>query len=126
MLDHLICVDQRAASNLVSEELLMRRRALIREAHRIFPTNPDYSGPGRFMGWVRRRGGASIDPSRSKHVSEQLQREAAIAKESRKAREERALRINLKTDGGGSPGPPNPKGKGKVKDRGVPARSLAQ
>lgn len=63
----------------------MRRFQLIREAHRISPHAPDYSASDFFMGWQTELG---INQSLTKHVSEQLRDQAAIAKESRKAREE--------------------------------------
>jgi len=83
--------------------LLVRRRALIREARRLSPHAPDYTAAYHYMGWTRRREAGAIDDQLNKHVADRLRDEAAIAKETRKAREERQLR---------KPGKPN-KGAGK-------------
>mmetsp|Transcript_116243 Transcript_116243/g.369909 ORF Transcript_116243/g.369909 Transcript_116243/m.369909 type:complete len:90 (-) Transcript_116243:466-735(-) len=80
-----------------------RRIQLIREAYRISPSAPDFSASDHFMGWGRRRGGEAAQQSFTSYVADQLRTEASIAKESRKAREEKNLRAHR----------PNPKGKGK-------------
>ena len=61
---------------------------VIKEAHRINPSAPDYSSADLFMGWQWKRAGGGIAPTLSAHVAAELKNEAAIAKESRKAREE--------------------------------------
>ena len=92
ILGALTMIDQVNLPNLVGGELLVRRIALIREAHRISPGAPDYSASDHFMGWGRRREGGGIAPALSRHVATELQSEAAVAKEARKAREEQQLR----------------------------------
>ena len=74
--------------SLVGGELLVWRIALIREAHSISPSAP----------------GGGIAPALSRHVATELQSEAAVAKEARKAREEQKLR---------RAGPPGGKGRKK-------------
>jgi hypothetical protein len=96
----LATVDQINLANLAGVELLMRRRALIREAHRLSPSSPDYSASHHYMGWARRREAGATHTGLTKFVAEQLRDEAAIAKETRRAREERSLRVK-----------PAPKGK---------------
>ena len=103
ILDAAVTVDQLHVSNLVSFEYATRRMALIKEAHRLNPNAPDYSAADYFMGWGSRAGGAAVPPTLSAYVSKELQQDAAIAKEARKAREERSLK---------------PKGKGKGKGQG--------
>ena len=93
-LEAMTTVDQLNAPSLTSAEIMVRRVALIKEAHRISPSAPDYSAGDYFMGWGMRRSGATIAPALSSHVAEQLRSDAQIAKESRKAREEMALRRN--------------------------------
>ena len=84
-----VMTDQLNLPNLKGGELLLRRWQLIKEAHRISPMSPDYSSSKFFMGWDRESG---VQSGLSKHVSEKLKDEAAIAKEARKAREEMASR----------------------------------
>eukprot|EP00959_Pyramimonas_sp_CCMP1952_P113974 2383332-Pyramimonas_sp.AAC.1 len=71
---------------------MSRRLALIKEAHRVSPSQPDYTATNQLMGWSRRAGGAAISPGLSAHVADQLRQEAAIMKEARKARVEAAAR----------------------------------
>lgn len=85
-------IDQLNVPALTSGELLCRRVALIKQAHRISPSAPDYSSSDYFMGWGSRRSGATIPPHLAQHVAEQLRSDAAIAKEARKAREEKVLK----------------------------------
>ena len=98
--ESMICVDQLNPSGLQSAELVVRRMQVIREAHRISPSAPDYSAADIYMGWQRRRG---VDSELAAHVANQLKAEAAIAKESRKAREEQQSRRKPpgKKDAGG-------------------------
>ena len=89
VLEAFIMTDQLNLPNLKGGELLLRRWQLIKEAHRIAPHSPDYSSAEHFMGWDRESG---VQTDLSKYVSERLKEEAAIAKESRKAREEQSHR----------------------------------
>ena len=74
----------------------------IREAHRINPSSPDYSSADYFMGWCYRKQSQGVDSSLAAHVASELKNDAAIAKESRKAREEqRQRRGNPPKQGGG-------------------------
>ena len=108
VIEALVMVDQVNLPNPKGGELLLRRFQLIREAHRIAPHAPDYSASDIFMGWQTELG---IQQSLTKHVSEQLRDQAAIAKESRKAREELAGR---KAQGRGN-------GRGRGRGQGTPA-----
>ena len=95
-------VDQLNILSPTCAEILVRRVALIKEAHRISPSAPDYSAGDYFMGWGMRRSGATIAPQLSSYVAEQLRSDAAIAKEARKAREEMTLRKQKKKPGKGA------------------------
>ena len=53
--------------------------------------SPDYSAADHFMGWKYKRA-AQVDADLAAHVATELKNEAAIAKESRKAREEQKQR----------------------------------
>ena len=64
----------------------MRRVQLIKEAHRINPSNPDYSAADSFMGFRNQRSG--ISEALGRHVAGEVMDEAARLKELRKAREE--------------------------------------
>ncbi|CAE7710379.1 ANK1 [Symbiodinium sp. CCMP2592] len=65
---------------------------VIREAHRISPSAPDYSAADIMMGWRFRRAGQGVDSGLAGYVASELKNEAAIAKEARKAKEEADLR----------------------------------
>ncbi len=43
-LQYMVCVDPLNVANLLSAELMCRRLQLIREAYRLSPSAPDYSG----------------------------------------------------------------------------------
>ena len=88
----MLTVDQLNAPALQSAELVSRRMPVIREAHRISPGSPDYSSADIMMGWRYRRAGQGVDQELAAHVATELKNEAAIAKESRKAREEAEAR----------------------------------
>ena len=88
----MLTVDQLNAPCLQSAELLVRRMQVIREAHRVSPSAPDYSSADIMMGWRYRRAGQGVDAALAAHVANELKNEAAIAKEARKAREEADLR----------------------------------
>ena len=85
VIEAMVMVDQLNVPNLKSGELLLRRWQLIKEAHRLSPQAPDYSASDFFMGWEQESG---VQQSLSKYVADQLKDQAAIAKESRKAKEE--------------------------------------
>ena len=53
------------------------------------------------MGWGSRSSGAAIAPQLSAHVANEARQESAIAKEARKAREERQHQPYPKQKGGG-------------------------
>ena len=84
----MVTVDQLNVCSLQAAELLVRRMQVIREAHRISPSNPDYSASDHMMGWRYKKGGQVIDAALAAHVATELRNEAAILKEARKAREE--------------------------------------
>jgi hypothetical protein len=88
----MVVIDQLNAPSLTCAEVMMRRIAVIKEAHRLSPSSPDYSASDYFMGWGMRRSGATIDPALTSSVADQMRADAAVAKEARKAREERVLK----------------------------------
>ena len=92
ILESIVTVDQLNVSGLQGIELLVRRLQVIREAHRISPTSPDYSSAEFFMGWRYRKGAHGVDPDLAHHVAAELKSEAMILKESRKAKEEAQAR----------------------------------
>ena len=92
VLESMVTVDQLNICSLQGCELIARRMQVIREAHRISPSSPDYSAADHFMGWRWKRNAQGIDSSLSAHVASELKNEAAIAKEARKAREEQNAR----------------------------------
>ncbi|CAK9028293.1 unnamed protein product, partial [Durusdinium trenchii] len=65
-------------------ELVARRLQVIREAHRISPSAPDYTAADDFMGWGWKKSSQGIDSALSAHVATELKNEASIAKEARK------------------------------------------
>ena len=79
--------DQYNVPNSKGIELVFRRWQLIREAHRLSPQTPDYSAADVMMGWEYRRG-EGVHPELAKFVASELKDQAAIAKETRKAKEE--------------------------------------
>ena len=85
VIEALTMTDQLNLPNLKGGEMLFRRWQLIKEAHKISAMAPDYSSASHFMGWELEDG---VHQGLSKHVSDQLKDQAAIAKEARKAREE--------------------------------------
>ena len=82
VVEALIMTDQVNLPNLKGGELLLRRWQLIKEAHRVSPSAPDYSASEFFMGWDRESG---VQTGLSKYVFEQLKDQAAIAKEATSA-----------------------------------------
>ena len=75
--------------NLVAFEYLNRRRQLLEEAHRDDVSKPCFDGAHHFMGEDDEATGAHVEAALRAHVAAEFGREAAIAKERRKAREAR-------------------------------------
>ena len=92
IMEAMLTIDQLNAACLQCAELLCRRMQVIREAHGISPSAPDYSAADIMMGWRLRRSGQGVDSSLAGYVASELKNEAAIAKEARKAKEEADLR----------------------------------
>lgn len=101
IMEAMITVDQLNICSLQSSELVMRRLQVIREAHRISPSSPDYSSADYFMGWKWRKSTQGIDSGLASFVATELKNEAAISKEARKAREEQQARRRPPKGGGG-------------------------
>lgn len=102
ILESLVTIDQLNVCALQGAELVARRLQVIREAHRISPSAPDYTAADDFMGWGWKKSSQGIDSALSAHVATELKNEASIAKEARKAREEAvARRRNPKQSGAG-------------------------
>eukprot|EP00971_Amphidinium_carterae_P299833 5957165-Amphidinium_carterae.2 len=91
-LDSLLAIDQVNLLALVGAEILCRRWQLIREAYKVSPNAPDFSAADEFMGWGSRRHGGALAPALGRYVSEELRAQASVAKEARKAKEEKELR----------------------------------
>lgn len=72
-------------------EHLLRRLQLIEEAHVLSPSTPSYDGAEHWMGTGRRKGGVLVFPELARHVATRVCEETEVAKERRKAREERRL-----------------------------------
>lgn len=100
ILESLTTVDQLNVCCLQGAEFLVRRMQVIREAHRISPSNPDYSASDHMMGWRYKKGGQILDSALAAHVAAELRSEAAILKEARKAREEETSRRKGAATGG--------------------------
>lgn len=88
ILESMITVDQLNICALQGAELICRRMQVIREAHRVSPSAPDYSSADHFMGWKWRRGAHEVDATLAAHVANELKNESQIMKEARNAREE--------------------------------------
>ena len=89
MLEWALTYDQLDVSSLASFELLSRRVQLLEEAYTANPKAPRFEGSDHFQGLGKRT--AAVAPQLTAHVAQQLQGEAQIQKERRKAREEAAL-----------------------------------
>ena len=85
-------------------------------AHLENPNALDYSGGAFYMGSAEKKGGALIAPGLSVHVAGKLRDEAAIAKETRKAKEVRGTNAPRPSGGGPDAPPPGKKGDGKKGD----------
>ncbi|CAK0853814.1 unnamed protein product [Prorocentrum cordatum] len=86
ILEYALTYDQLDVSSLASFEILARRVQLLEEAYTSNPKAPRFEGGQHFQGLGRRVAAAA--PMRTSHVAGQLQGEAQIQKERRKAREE--------------------------------------
>lgn len=104
ILEAMACQDQLNVLSLTAGELLVRRMQLIKEAHRIAPSAPDYSAADQFMGWGPRAHGAAVAPELAAFVAKELKAEAEISKEARKAREENSARAAGRGRGRGKGG----------------------
>ena len=91
-IDCFATIDQLNLPALTGIEVLVRRLALHKEAHRVSPSAADYSAADHFMGWGNRRTGATIAPALRNSVADKLKDEWMVAKEARKAREEKGLK----------------------------------
>eukprot|EP00971_Amphidinium_carterae_P343138 6482725-Amphidinium_carterae.1 len=92
MLEAATIYDQIDISSLCSFELLARRVSVLEEAYYSNPKAPRFDGSEHLQGLGKR--GAAIMPALTEYASKQMQSEAAIQKERRKAREEQALAKN--------------------------------
>ena len=102
ILEKTICVDQLNVVNLVGMEIVVRRLILLEEAHSVDPGQPSFEGWEHWLGLGERRAGILIPPELSRHVARKVGDEAAVAKERRKAKEERKLaKKSNKGDGKG-------------------------
>ncbi|CAK0859145.1 unnamed protein product, partial [Prorocentrum cordatum] len=110
-----LCYDQLHGSNLASMELVARSIQTENERYRHrFESSEDADLNHNLMiGMTRGRGHVCACPALRDHVSAQLQKEASIAKERRKAREERALAGGGAAGSGAGGG-----GRGKKKKKG--------
>ena len=97
-----ITIDQLNVVNLVSLEIVVRRLILLEEAHSVDPGAPSFEGWEHWLGLGERRAGVLIPPELSRHVARKVGDEAAVAKERRKAKEER--RMSKKKDKGDGKG----------------------
>ena len=88
-LEYMTCYDQLNVASLASAEVLVRRKALIEQAHSGRPDAPSYEGAEHFEGVAGSADGAIIDPALTKHVASRLGSQADIKKQTRKFYEER-------------------------------------
>ena len=94
-----------SAVNLGLLEIVGRRLILLEEAHSVDAGAPSFEGWEHWLGSGERRAGVLIPPEVSRYVAKRVGDEAAVAKERRKAQEERRFGKNRKKD--------DQKGKGK-------------
>ena len=74
-------------TNFSSFEYVNRRRQLLEEAHREDPAKPCFDGTHYYMGEDEEVPGLQIDSNLKAHIASEFARDAAIAKERRKAKE---------------------------------------
>ena len=87
VLDLAILVDGHNVKRSVGWEYVNRRMQLIEEAHREDPSRPCFEASHLYMGEDDEWGGAHMSGALRAHVAAEMGREAAIAKEKRKAHE---------------------------------------
>ena len=89
----MVVYDQLDVANIASAELIVRGIQRIEEQHKLKLTSVDDAGEAAlFLGSSGgSRGGTVVSPKLAEWIGSEMQKEAAIAKERRKAREERAL-----------------------------------
>ena len=101
ILQTMVVYDQLDVSNIAAAELVARGIQRIEEQHKLKLTSSDDAGESSlFLGSMGgSRSGTCISPKLSEWIGAEMAKEAAVAKERRKAREERALsRKNEKTE----------------------------
>ena len=93
VLHTMLTYDQLDVSNLASAELVARAIQRIEEKHKWKLASADDAGEGAlFMGSSSgSRAGSIVSPKLTEWIGTEMQKEAMVAKERRKAREERAL-----------------------------------
>ena len=93
VLQTMMTYDQLDVSNLASGELVVRALQRIEEKHKFKLASVDDAGEGAlFMGASSgTRAGSIISPKLTEWIGSEMQKDALVAKERRKAREERAL-----------------------------------
>ena len=60
ILESMLTIDRMNVPALQSAELLIRRMMVIREAHKVSPSAPDYSSADIMMGWQYRRSAQAV------------------------------------------------------------------
>ena len=88
-LEYLTCYDQLNVSSLAGAEVLVRRKALIEQAHAGRPDAPSYEGAEHFEGVTEQTDGSMIDPALTRFVASRLGAKADIQKQSQKFFEEK-------------------------------------
>ena len=93
VLDAMLCYDQLDVTNLAAAELVVRSIQRLEEKHNHKMVSTDDAGESAlFMGAAAgARAGLVISPKLTEWIGAEMQKEALVAKERRKAREERAL-----------------------------------
>ena len=97
-LEIMITYDQLSAGALASAEFIGRQIQILEDKHRDKGTNADTQIETSLFAGARHRSGLCISPALAEWVAQEMRGEAAVMKERRKAREERAL---AKPKGGG-------------------------
>ena len=118
LLEQAGCYDVMDVTNLASFEILMRRLQLIEYTYSEkgpAPPSKEDKGKGKgksmhvglydesqiFMGSHKEFGDIMVAPDLLEYVSKEVEKEAAVMKQVRKAREERAALSKKKDEGGG-------------------------
>jgi hypothetical protein len=104
VLQTLMTYDQVDVTNLAGGEMIVRALQRIEEKHKFKLSAVDDAGEGAlFMGSSSgSRVGSIICPKLTEWIGSEMQKEALVAKERRKAREERALARKGDKDGAAS------------------------